>query len=725
MKQCEMNESLKMLKARSLKSCLMVSSATVALYLLGSVLSSLSAQSLNPGSSTVPRQYLIYPDLGTAAPTIVWSQTVPVVPATSGVIALDSLSLKRRKVPTPSNIDEFVADKSAAIILGKALFWDMQVGSDGMMACASCHFHAGADNRSRNQLSPGLLISNSKGGSAADEKYQVGAANYQLTANDFPFHAKANQRDRNSKTVRDVNDIVGSQGVISSRFTGLSINGEFASERAIPAPDTYSSIAGAGVRRVSPRNTPSVINAAFNLRNFWDGRAQEYFNGVNPFGYRDETSQLWRAKTPLVWERVFVRLNNASLASQAVGPVLSSFEMSSAGRVFPDLARRILPLRPLANQMVHPQDSVLGQQSLSPSKGLATTTYAELIRRAFRKEWWQGSFSIAIDAAKSAQEKSAELQVAANNGITILKDDNSLGLTLPVGRNYAQMEANFSLFFGLAIQLYESTLVSDDAPIDRFAEGDLSALTTIQQRGLGVFLGKGGCASCHSDAEFTAATVFRINNLELGRSRVELTQTPDAKMAVYDNGFYNLGIRPADDDLGVGSKDPYGNPLSEADILRTKPDRFKALVGPESFVPVLPGDRLMTRGAFKTPSLRNVELTAPYFHTGGYSSLRDVVEFYNRGGNFYSKDTFIAMRLPLNLSDDDVTAVVEFLKALTDDRVRTDRAPFDHPQITIPNGHQGSTTWVPQVSAMVGKDLLIEIPAVGRNGGAPRKNFLQ
>ena len=685
----------------------------------------LGAQSSSSVSSSVPRQYLIYPETGSSAPTIVWSNSPPDVPVNSGVIALDSLSLKRRKVPTPSNIEEFVADKSAAIVLGKALFWDMQVGSDGMMACASCHFHAGADNRSRNQLSPGLLIRDSKGGSAADEKYQVGAANYQLTVRDFPFHAKVNQRDRNSKTLRDINDVVGSQGVVSSRFSGLSINGEFASENSTAAPDTFISVAGAGVRRVAPRNTPSVINAVFNLRNFWDGRAQEYFNGVNPFGYRDETSKLWRAKTPLVWERVFVRLNNASLASQAVGAALSSFEMSSAGRMFPDLARRILPLRPLANQLVHPQDSVLGQYSMSPSKGLSTATYAELIRRAFRKEWWQGSFSIAIDAAKSAQEKSSDLQVAANNGITILKDDNSVGLSLPVGRNYAQMEANFSLFFGLAIQLYESTLVSDDAPIDRFAEGDLSALSPIQQRGLGVFLGKGGCASCHSDAEFTAATVFRINNLEVGKSRVELTQTPDAKFAVYDNGFYNLGVRPADDDLGIGSKDPYGNPLSEADILRTKPELFKKLVGPESFVPVLPGDRTMTRGAFKTPSLRNVELTAPYFHTGGYLTLRDVVEFYNRGGNFYTKDTFIAMRLPLNLSDEEVTALVEFLKALTDDRVRNDRAPFDHPQINIPNGHHGSSTWVPQVTAKVGKDMLMEIPAVGRNGGNPRKNFLQ
>src|SRR6202000_3429289 len=59
-------------------------------------------------------------------------------------------------VPLPPNLADFVKDKQTAIRLGKALFWDMQVGSDGVQACASCHFRAGADPRSKNQLSPGL-----------------------------------------------------------------------------------------------------------------------------------------------------------------------------------------------------------------------------------------------------------------------------------------------------------------------------------------------------------------------------------------------------------------------------------------------------------------------------------------------------------------------------------------------------------------------------------------
>ena len=63
--------------------------------------------------------------------------------------------LKQVPVPLPANLADFVVDRKAAIVLGKALFWDQQAGSDGL-ACGSCHFHAGADNRVKNQLDPGL-----------------------------------------------------------------------------------------------------------------------------------------------------------------------------------------------------------------------------------------------------------------------------------------------------------------------------------------------------------------------------------------------------------------------------------------------------------------------------------------------------------------------------------------------------------------------------------------
>ena len=60
-------------------------------------------------------------------------------------------------VPEPDNLTQFVANKTKVIELGKALFWDVQVGSDSVQSCATCHFHAGSDNRSKNQISLGLL----------------------------------------------------------------------------------------------------------------------------------------------------------------------------------------------------------------------------------------------------------------------------------------------------------------------------------------------------------------------------------------------------------------------------------------------------------------------------------------------------------------------------------------------------------------------------------------
>src|SRR5262245_21126879 len=85
-------------------------------------------------------------------------------------------SLSTVPVPRPSNLADFVRDESAAVVLGKALFWDMQVGSDGVQACATCHFRAGADTRSKNQVSPGLLrVRFSRGGVEPDPDHDFTA----------------------------------------------------------------------------------------------------------------------------------------------------------------------------------------------------------------------------------------------------------------------------------------------------------------------------------------------------------------------------------------------------------------------------------------------------------------------------------------------------------------------------------------------------------------------
>ena len=96
------------------------------------------------------------------------------------------------KALRPKNIPDlatYVRDRRAAIALGKALFWDMQVGSDGIQACGSCHFRAGADPRSINQANPG-------GANNPDPTVNVGI-NHRLSAADFPLHQLADPTSRN------------------------------------------------------------------------------------------------------------------------------------------------------------------------------------------------------------------------------------------------------------------------------------------------------------------------------------------------------------------------------------------------------------------------------------------------------------------------------------------------------------------------------------------------
>jgi cytochrome c peroxidase len=653
------------------------------------------------------------------------AQTTPQAPS----------SLKTVTVPEPNNLTEFIQDRTAAIALGKALFWDMQIGSDGILSCASCHFHAGADSRSKNQLSPGLLRVNSvtdKTGNP-DKTFQLGGANYQLTANDFPLHKLADPNNRNSQVVSNSNDIVSSQGVFNSIFQDVVPGSDKDKVTYEPDPDGFR-VGNTNVRRVEPRNTPTVINAVFNFRNFWDGRASDVFNGVNPFGPRDPNATLYKARNPAKLDKVTVGLKNSSLASQAVGPPLSSFEMSANGRTFQEIGdkvvghidkkdktaakgrklprktgKKVLRLRPLAKQVVDAQDSVLGQYKNPSGTGLTINTYEKMIEAAFKKEWWRSNRIIRIDPADNSRTEVDK------------KPDRD-----PTTQEYTLMEYNFPLFFGLAVQMYEATLVSDNTPFDQFREGNTNALTAQQQQGLQVFLNS-GCIFCHSGPEFTAASVSNV------QTRARLTRSPAPGNPIEDTGFFNIGVTPTQEDIAVGAEDnlkPESRSLSEAVL--AKQGKFKQVFGEDpkvvnlnnTVVPFSNTDAVVADGHFKAPTLRNVELTAPYMHNGGMLTLEQVVDFYSRGAG---DDNPQIPRLPvLNLTPENKAALVAFMKGLTDERVRFDRAPFDHPQLFVPNGHPVNQTSVTDDGTGKATDDLVEIPAVGRNGrSTPGANFLQ
>lgn len=155
---------------------------------------------------------------------------------------------------------------------------------------------------------------------------------------------------------------------------------------------------------------------------------------------------------------------------------------------------------------------------------------------------------------------------------------------------------------GKAIAAFERTLVTRDAPFDRYIRGDKNSLNTQEKRGLILYISKAACSQCHNGANFT------------------------------DNQFHNIGL-------------PQVGPLKE-DLGRyevTKNEKDKR--------------------AFKTPTLRNVTMTPPYMHNGVFKTLEEVVDFYNKGGG---EDRNKSSKIfKLNLTDKEKEDLVAFLKTLT------------------------------------------------------------
>lgn len=652
------------------------------------------------------------------------------------------VSLKSVTVPKPANLGKYVTDEGAAIRLGKALFWDMQLGSDGLTACATCHFHAGTDNRDKNSFGP-----DSSGVFAGGK-----GVNKTASVSDFPFVNFADPEDRTTARTVAGSDVIGSQGVNRTLFKGVRSGNPVDDGRHTRSPIFSSQ--GRNVRQVTGRNSPTVINSVYNIANFFDGRANHFFNGVNPFGYQDINASIVKnvngTLTELDLSLLENRLDNASLASQAVGPPLSDVEMSWQGRSFPEIGRKMLSLRPLAKQQVSSSDSVLSGQRHTSGQGLSVT-YADLIKAAFKAEYWDNTSqrvtfgSTGKQLGKATPDSSAKATI--NPGKMSFKQVN-MSIT-PGSAGYSQMETNFSFFFGMAIMLYEATLVSDDTPFDRFVSGDPTALTERQQQGLNLFQSGGtSCTACHNGAEFTAVSISNTKN-PLEPSLIEVMPMGDTNLANYDIGFYNIGVTPTAADLGRGGSDPFGLPLSftrqflnknsmpfAADFIAQPGCITTPLSDPPRICPPFADPPLVTRaavnGAFKTPGLRNVELTGPYFHNGSMMTLKQVVDFYIRGGNFHDEniadlDPFVDGIPGLKNKEEEQNALIDFLLALTDERVRWERAPFDHPQLLVPNGHQQIISGDPRRTRIL-TDNLLEIPAVGRNGRSqaqgPLKPFM-
>lgn len=197
---------------------------------------------------------------------------------------------------------------------------------------------------------------------------------------------------------------------------------------------------------------------------------------------------------------------------------------------------------------------------------------------------------------------------------------------------------------GQAIAAYERTLISANSPFDRWRYGgEASALDAQAQQGYALFAGKAGCARCHTVGEREALlTDGLMHNTGVGY-RDSMKKAPERTKVQLAPGVTAEIDGAAIAQVGAGKP----NDLGLYEITQNPADRWK----------------------YKTPSLRNVALTAPYMHNGSLGTLRQVVEFYNAGGE--PNDTLDPAIRPLGLSEAEIDALTHFLESLTGDNVDT------------------------------------------------------
>jgi cytochrome c peroxidase len=182
-----------------------------------------------------------------------------------------------------------------------------------------------------------------------------------------------------------------------------------------------------------------------------------------------------------------------------------------------------------------------------------------------------------------------------------------------------------------AIASFERTLVDVQAPIDRFVAGETEAISESAKRGWELYNGKARCNNCHGHV-----AAFPLFTDEL---------------------FHNIG---------VAAKDVNFEALARK--LQDHPEDLQALAHEEGINQL--GRFIVTKeqkdiGAFKTPQLRNVALTAPYMHDGSENTLRDVIEFYNRGGN--PNPWLDGGMRPLDLTEQEKADLVALMETFTSD----------------------------------------------------------
>jgi len=191
---------------------------------------------------------------------------------------------------------------------------------------------------------------------------------------------------------------------------------------------------------------------------------------------------------------------------------------------------------------------------------------------------------------------------------------------------------------GMAIATWERSMLAANSRFDRWFYGGEDALDPLAREGFELFRGKGGCHRCHDvGTEAALFTDFQFHDTGLGLLSEQAARSEDAIPVEIAPGEMVLMSR----NLVRSISEPRAADLGRFEVTLDPSDKWR----------------------FKTPSLRNVALTAPYMHDGSLRTLHEVVRFYDRGGVPHpGLDSLIRH---LSLADGEVEALVAFLESLT------------------------------------------------------------
>jgi cytochrome c peroxidase len=200
--------------------------------------------------------------------------------------------------------------------------------------------------------------------------------------------------------------------------------------------------------------------------------------------------------------------------------------------------------------------------------------------------------------------------------------------------------------YGKAMEAFERTLISKNAPFDKYVAGDRNAISHDAKKGLKLFIGKAGCVGCHNQP------VFSDDNFHVIGLEIDKTLSPFADPTEIGRAFNQSLIC---DPTVAGADFSVNGPYSD-DPNTGRDGNFCSQTIPQ--------------GLWRTKELRHVAETAPYFRDGQAATLADVIDFYDRGGD--PDGTFIGgpkeIR-PLHLSAEEKNDLIEFLKTLTGEPV--------------------------------------------------------